>query len=295
VLTQKTGGSNLSSSLPIRIGVRAHDFGCLPAGELAAKIAAKNMPCTQLALGKAIAGLNLKPGLLNPGLAFEIGASFQKHGVQIAVLGCYVNPIHPDPAMRKSLLGLFKEHLRYARDFGNGLVALETGSINADYLPHPENHGEAAFQQSLASIAELVAEADKFGVLVGIEAVTSHVVSTPRKMRRMLDSVASNNLQVVFDPVNLLSLENHREQERVISESFELFGDRIAIIHAKDFVVENGQFKFAHVGLGKLRHDLVMKFAVDEKPGISILLEDTNEQTAQDDLQFLRQVAHEGE
>ena len=231
----------MSHSLPIRIGVRAHDFGRLPAGELAAKIAAKNMVCAQLAVGKAIAGIDLKPGLLNPGLAFEIGEAFRTHGVQIAVLGCYVNPIHPDPATRRSLLGLFKEHLRYARDFGNGLVALETGSINADYSPHPGNHSETAFQESLASIAELVAEAEHFGVIVGIEAVASHVVSTPQKMRRMLDAVASPNLQVVFDPVNLLSLENHHEQERIIGESLALFGDRIAAIHAKDFVVENGR------------------------------------------------------
>jgi len=285
----------LSSSLPIRFGVRAHDFGCLPAGELAAKIAAKHLVCVQLALGKAIAGFNLKPGALNSGFAHEIGRAFQEHGVQIAVLGCYVNPIHPDPAMRKSLLGLFKEHLRYARDFGNGLVALETGSVNADYSPHPENHSETAFQQSLASIAELVAEAEHFGVLVGIEAVTSHVVSTPRKMRRMLDSVASNNLQVVFDPVNLLSIVNYHEQERIIGQSLELFGDRIAVIHAKDFVVENGRFKSTSAGLGKLRHDLVMKFAVTQKPGISILLEDTNEQAAQDSRQFLRQIAEQWE
>jgi L-ribulose-5-phosphate 3-epimerase len=285
----------VSSSLPIRIGVRAHDFGRLSAGELAAKIAAKKLVCTQLALGKAIAGLNLRPGALNPGLACEIGEAFQKHGVQIAVLGCYVNPIHPDPTTRRSLLGLFKEHLRYARDFGNGLVALETGSVSADYSPHPDNHGEPAFQQSLASIAELVAEAEKFGVIVGIEAVTSHVVSTPQKMRRMLDTVASNNLQVVFDPVNLLSLENHHEQERVIGESLELFGDRIAIIHAKDFVVENGQIKFARAGLGKLRHDLVMKFAVKQKPGISVVLEDTNEQTAQGSGEFLREVGQKWE
>ena len=285
----------MSSSLPIRIGVRAHDFGCLPAGELAAKIAAKHLVCTQLAPGKAIAGLNMKPGVLNPGLAFEIGRAFREHCVQIAVLGCYVNPIHPDPTMRKSLLGLFKEHLRYARDFGNGLVALETGSLNADYSAHPGNRGESAFQQSLASIAELVAEAEHFGVLVGIEAVTSHVVSTPQKMRRMLDSVASNNLQVVFDPVNLLSADNHHQQEQVIGESLELFGDRIAVIHAKDFVVENGRFKSTSAGLGKLRHDLVMKFAVTQKPGISILLEDTNEQAAQDSRQFLRQIAEQWE
>jgi len=36
-----------------------------------------------------------------------------------------------------------------------------------------------------------------------------------------------------------------------------------------------------------------MKFAIQQKPGISILLEDTNEQTAQDCRQFLRQVAEE--
>ena len=283
----------MSSSLPVRIGVRAHDFGRLPAGDLAAKIAAKHLDCTQLAPGKAIAGLDLKPGILSPGLAFEIGQPFRTHGVQIAVLGCYVNPIHPDPVTRESLLSLFKEHVRYARDFGNGLVALETGSVNADYLPHPENHSEAAFQQSLSSIAELVAEAETFGVIVGVEPVASHAVSTPRKMRRMLDEVGSNNLQVVFDPVNLLSPDNYHEQERVIGESIQLFGDRIVIIHAKDFVVEKGLLTFARAGLGKLRHDLVMKFAVEQKPGVSIILEDTNEETAQESRDFLRRVAEQ--
>jgi sugar phosphate isomerase/epimerase len=281
----------MNPALPIRIGARAHDFGCLPAAELAAKLAAKEMVCAQLAVGKAIAGLTLKPGLLNPGLAGEIGGAFLKHGVQIAVLGCYVNPIHPDPATRKSLLGLFKEHLRFARDFGNGLVALETGSVNADYLPHPDNHGEEAFQQSLASIAELVAEAEKFGVLVGIEAVATHPVSTPRKMRRILDAIGSSNLQVVFDPVNLLTLENHLEQERVIAESLDLFGDRIAIIHAKDFIISRGEFQPVGTGLGLLRHDLVMRFAVRQKPGISILLEGTSVETAPMSREFLRRIA----
>jgi L-ribulose-5-phosphate 3-epimerase len=281
----------LTSSLPIRIGVRAHDFGCLPAGELAAKIAAKHLVCAQLAPGKAIAGLTMKPGVLNPGLAFEIGQAFREKGVQIAVLGCYVNPLHPDPATRRSLLGLFKEHLRYARDFGNGLVALETGSVNADYLPHPDNHTESAFQQSLASISELVAEAEQCGVIVGIEPVATHAVSTPQKMRRMLDTIASSSLQVVFDPVNLLSLDNHLEQERILGESLDLFGDRIAIIHEKDFVVKHKEFTCTRTGRGMLRHDLVMKFAVQQKPGISILLEDANEQTAQECMQFLKDVA----
>ena len=81
----------------MRIGVRAHDFGKLPAEELAARISARGLSCVQLALSKAIAGIDLKPGELNPGMAFHIGQAFHRHGLQIAVLGCYINPIHPDP------------------------------------------------------------------------------------------------------------------------------------------------------------------------------------------------------
>lgn len=147
-----------------RIGVRAHDFGRLSADELASRIAARGLTCVQLALNKAIVGLDLKAGDMNPGLAFHVGQAFRRHGVQIAVLGCYINPIHPDPAKRKELLAFFKDHLRYARDFGCGLVGLETGSVNADYSPHPDNQSEAAFQQMLAGIAELVQEAERFGV-----------------------------------------------------------------------------------------------------------------------------------
>lgn len=273
----------------LRIGVRAHDFGKLPPDELARRIAAKGMTCVQLALSKAIEGLDLKPGHLNPGLAFHVGQAFQRHGVQIAVLGCYINPIHPDPATRKALLGFFKEHLRVARDLGNSVVALETGSLNADYSPHPDNHGEAAFRAMLESFAELVAEAEKFGVSVGIEGVTSHTVCTPARMRRVLDTIGSNNLQVVFDPVNLLSLENHREQDRVVQESLDLFGDRIAIIHAKDFVVEPGGLRAVRSGQGAFRHERLVEFIREHKPWVSILLEEASETTVEECAKFLNQ------
>ena len=275
----------------MRIGVRAHDFGRLPAGELAAKIAAMGLSCVQLAVTKAIAGLDLKPGDMSPGLAFHIGQAFRRHNLQIAVLGCYVNPIHPDPKTRATLLGLFKEHLRYARDFGCGLVALESGSVNADYSPHPDNHGEAAFRDTTASLAELVAEAERFGVIVGIEGVTGHVVSTPGKMRRLLDSIGSNNLQVVFDPVNFLDGENYRDQDRIIQESFELFGDRIAIIHAKDFVVEHGAFRHVRSGGGQLNHELLLGLIEARKPCISVLLEETTPETVGESMQFLQPFA----
>lgn len=278
----------------IRIGVRAHDFGRMPPEELASRIAAKGLTCVQLALNKAIAGLDLKAGDMNPGLAFHVGQAFHRHGIQIAVLGCYINPIHPDPATRRELLAFFKDHLRYARDFGCGLVGLETGSVNADYSPHPDNQGEAAFKQMLASIVELVAEAERFGVIVGIEAVTSHTVSTPAKMRRVLDTLRSNNLQVIFDPVNLISLDNHHKQDRVMKESFDLFGDHIAVIHAKDFIIEGGAYRQVRTGLGQLHYKPLMELLQRHKPYISILLEEVDETHTEGCTQYILDAASQG-
>ena len=262
----------------LRIGARAHDFGRHSAAELARRIAAQDLQAVQLALGKAITGLeNFQLGQLNPGLAFQVGAAFRQQGVQIAVLGCYINPIHPNEGERRRLLRWFKEHLRFARDFGCGIVALESGSVNADYSPSPENHREESFHALLSSLCELVAEAERFGVIVGLEAVASHTVSSPKKMRRVLDMVRSNNLQVVFDPVNLLSAENHLDQARIVGEALELFGDRVAVVHAKDFVVENGALRTVPAGRGQLDYGPVLNFIRSRKPGISVLLEETVE------------------
>jgi L-ribulose-5-phosphate 3-epimerase len=245
----------------------------------------------QLALNKAIAGLDLKAGDLNPGLAFHVGEAFRRHGVQIVVLGCYINPIHPDPATRRELLAFFKDHLRYARDFGCGLVGLETGSVYADYSPHPDNHGDAAFHAMLASISELVADAERFGVIVGIEGVTSHTVSTPAKMRKVLDAIQSNNLQVIFDPVNLISLENLRDQDRIVQESFDLFGDRIAVIHAKDFTVQHGVYRQVRAGQGQLNYKLLTDLIQRRKPCISILREEVDEASVEGCARYILEAA----
>lgn len=265
----------------IRIGVRAHDFGRLHPDDLARRIAAKGFSSVQLAVNKAIAGLDLHPGDMTPGLAWHIGQAFQRAGVQIAVLGCYINLVHPDPTARAGLMAYFKDHLRHARDFGCAIVATETASLNADWSPHPDNHGEHAFQAMLRSIAELVEEAEHFGVMVGIEGVAHHVLYSPARIRRLLDTIRSPNLQIVFDPVNLLTPDNYQQQDRVVQESFDLFGDRIAVIHAKDFRPEAGVLRQLRTGQGDFNYRLLMRLLQQRKPGISILLEEANEASAE--------------
>lgn len=262
------------SMLP-RLGVRAHDLGRFPPDELACRVAAEGLDCVQLALGKAIEGMEMSPGVIHAGLASSIGEAFARSRVRIEVLGCYINPIHPDQETRRSLLGLFKEHLQHARGFGCNIVALESGSLNADYSPHPGNVGESAFQVLLESVNELVSEAKRCGVIVGIEAVTSHVISTPEKMRRLLDAIASPHLQVVYDAVNLLSLANCLEQRDIMRRSFDQFGDRIAVVHLKDFRIADGRLTVCPAGAGLLDFDYLLSGLARCKQGTAFLFEET--------------------
>lgn len=262
-----------------RIGARAHDFGICSADELAARLSAKNLCCAQLALNIAIEGLHLKAGQLNPGLAGEVGQGFQRNGVQIAVLGCYINPIHPDEAVRANLIEFFKDHVRYVRDMGCGLVGLETGTPTPDYSPDPNTGSEENFQAMLRTMEQLVAEAESHGVKVAVEAVTHHTVSTPEKMKRLLDEIQSTNLVVIHDPVNLINAENADDQARMIEEPFQLYGDRIMIIHAKDFSMSDGVYKQIPTGFGQLDYSRLLRLIAETKPGISILLEDSGPDT----------------
>jgi L-ribulose-5-phosphate 3-epimerase len=273
----------------MNLGIRGHDIekNCLE--ELVKEIERKGLKSVQLALNKSLDYINTDLGNLTPGLAHYVGSTFRKHSIQIAVLGCYINMIHPDKVERRKGLERFKEHIRYARDFGCSIVGTETGNVNAEIFYTTENFKEEPFQEVVESVRELVEEAEKFGVIVGIEAGVNHPIYSPKVMRRLLDDVNSNNLQVIFDPVNLLTIDNYTKQEEIFKEAFDLFGDKIVILHAKDFIVESDMLKPAAVGKGLLDYDLVMTLIKEKKPFINVLMEDTQEPFIDESVNFLRE------
>lgn len=263
----------------ISLGVRAHDFGKMPAEALARTIASHGLSGIQLALARAIEGINSDTGAQSPGLANHLRGTFASQGLRVMVLGCYVNIVHPDLKERAALLTRFREHIRFARDYGCSVVATETASLNADWSYHPDNGSEAAFTEACRSVASLVEEAEKFGVFVTIEGVAHHVMSSPRHLRRMLDTIQSNNLQILLDPVNLLTLANHGSQDALMKECFDLFGDRIITLHAKDFIVDEKGFRSVPAGQGQLNYTLLAELVRQRKNFIDVLLEETTPAT----------------
>ncbi|MBU3114055.1 sugar phosphate isomerase/epimerase family protein [Clostridium lacusfryxellense] len=259
----------------MRIGVRGHDIGHYKLDKLAEIMEGKNLKSIQFVMKKVITEFKVESGSMTPGMAEYIKRTLNKHDINISILGCYINLANTDDDELNMLLDTFKEHIRFAKYLGCNVVGTETGALNREYVYTDKNNTEEAFQRSLNSIKILVAEAEKFGVIVGIEGVTKHVMNTPERIKRVLDNVKSNNLQVIFDPINFIDESNYDKQDEIIKKSFELFGNRIVMIHAKDFIYEDGKVKQVSIGEGQFNYPLLLSLIKEKKPYIDIILEDT--------------------
>lgn len=218
-----------------RLGLRAHDFGCLPPLALAGRLAGFGASCLQLALAKALPGIAAGTEPLDPPSAENIRQAFASEGLGISVLGCYMNPVHPDPAIRDAHLSRFEAHLRAAHLFGCRIVGTETGPVD----PECKN----AFSILQRSIERLLPVAASCGAIMGIEPVAdTHALSSIELTARLLEAFPSPALGIIFDPVNLVpSAGLATSQEAFFKEAFDAFGPRIVAVHAKDFRMEGGR------------------------------------------------------
>jgi sugar phosphate isomerase/epimerase len=277
----------------IRIGLRAHDYGCLPPAELARTVAAYGAESVQLALSKA---LSCPPaaGSLSPGYARSLRKTFEEKGVAIAVLGCYINPVHPDRDERERSLRLFEEHLRFSRDFGCSLVGTETGSCNPDCSWHPDTKKRETFDLLCFSLERLLKTAETCGSMVGIEAVADrHTLSSIELTEKILERFPSPALALIYDPVNLIPEGGlTRSQAEFFGEALDAFGSRIMAVHLKDFRMEGGK-KIGDLpaGAGELDWPCLLAFLMEKKPGVDLLLENSGPMTGRGCIAFLRETA----
>ena len=274
----------------MRLGVRGHDVVHHNFEELVKKTNEKNLKSIHLALKKVKTGFEITDGSMTPGMAKYFKSIFNKFNIDVSILGCYINLANPDDDELNELLKKFKEHIRFARDLGCSIVGTETGALNREYVYTPKNNSEEAFQRTLNSIKVIVAEAEKFGVIVAIEGVSKHVINTPERIKRVLDTINSNNLQVIFDPVNLINEENYKNQDDLIKRSFELFGNRIVAIHVKDFLYEDGEIKLASIGKGILNYKLLLSLIKERKPYIDVIMENTTEEDLDESIKYITEI-----
>ncbi|HNZ94244.1 MAG TPA: sugar phosphate isomerase/epimerase family protein [Sphaerochaeta sp.] len=243
----------------MRFGVRAHDLGSFDTPEaLAAAVRTfgEHLP-VQLAVAKSFPS----SGPLDEAFALRIREAFDRQHVSIAVLGCYINPIHPDPAERERQLKRFEEHLALASILGAPMVGTETGSVRPDCSYHPDTAEPKHLETLYSSLDRLVEYAVKVGSVVAVEAVAKqNTICSIERMARLAERFDTPRLKIIYDPVNLIPwigipeadgsfrARPSLEAQRAFTDSaLDAFGLRIAALHVKDFVLDEHGFKIGNL------------------------------------------------
>jgi L-ribulose-5-phosphate 3-epimerase UlaE len=73
----------------------------------------------------------------------------------------------------------------------------------------------------------------------------------------------------------------------MIRKSFELFGDRIVAVHAKDFICEDNEIKSAPIGKGLLNYELLLSLVKKNNPYIDIFLEETKPENIDNSINYV--------
>ncbi len=262
------------------IGIRLHDTAGETLENRVDIAASQGFFCAHLALSKVIRDYSTAPSALTPGLALHIKRLFEKRELDIAVLGCYLNLANPDSSELKRITDTYISNIRFASLLGCGVVGTETGAPNKEYRYCPQCHSEQALEMFTNNLSPIISAAEKSGVIVAIEPVFKHIVCNPKRARQLLDRISSPNLQIIFDPVNLLDISNYKNADEIFSEAIELLGKDIAVIHIKDFIVKGNELISVAAGTGMMDYSQIMSFMKREKPYIHVSLENTTPENA---------------
>lgn len=275
------------------IGLRMHDAAPGTLEQRAKNIIGQGFSCVHLALGKVLDGSFMNPAAATPGLAHSVKKGLQ--GLDIAVLGCYLNLTHPDESVYQETVKKYLAHLSLANWMQAGVVGTETGNPNKDYAYDPDrSHTEEALELFIRRVQPVVKAAEKAGATLAIEPVYTHIVSDGKRARRVLDAIASPNLKIILDPINLLHKDNMHRRDEVIAEAMELLCPEIAIIHIKDYIWDgiSGRPDECAAGLGQMDYSQILRFVKQNKPHIQMTLECTKPENAEGARLFIaRQLA----
>lgn len=280
----------------IQLGIRLHDVNTAASLEektmeaRAEKAKQEGFSCVHLAYQKVISGVSFDDAALNEGLACYTKRVFQEQKLDIAVLGCYLNLAHPDPAELAKIKSRYFGHLRVAALAGCSVVGTETGAPNAQYKLDANTHSREALDTFIRNLAEVVERAEHWGVSMAIEPVWNHIVYNADRAVEVLKAIQSPNLRIILDPVNLLCMENADTREAIFQDAFEKLCDHIAVVHLKDFVRRDGKLVSVAAGTGEMNYENILRFVKARKPFIQATLENTTNDNAVQSRELIERV-----
>ena len=276
----------------MNIGIRLHDTAPGSLKERLAFAKAQGFSCAHVAISKIRDDFDMKdaPEKLTAEYAERFRQDFDEFGLECAVLGCYLNLADPDPERRARTQEIYKAHLRFAAKTGARVVGTETYANPESRFADPAPQSEEAFRLFMDSLRPVIRCAEETGAVLAVEPVWYHIISTPERAVRMLEELPSDNLQIILDAVNLISPDQAYRAEDIVCNAVSLLGERVRILHMKDFVITpEGKMDACACGLGSMHYEQLLSFAAGKD--LPMTLENTVPENAEEARLHLERVA----
>ena len=220
------------------LGARGHDYGRGKAKDVFTRIKQDGWACTQLAFKKLIEGVSSYEDV-TPELVKEVQAAMKEVPLDVAVLGTYVELGALDDVKRDKEVADFISQISVCKALHIPCMGSETTSISR--LPAGVTH-EDALKVLLKSLETIMPEAERQGVNVALEPVWAHTMNSVEMTRRVLDSMQSPNLKIIFDPANLMGPEWVDKQDVLYGRAMVCWGELGMPVHFKGVCYdENGR------------------------------------------------------
>ncbi len=198
----------------------------------------------------ASAGLDSRPVSIPADVAQHVKAAADAAGIRIAAVSGTFNMIHPDPHVRAHGMASLEAVAASCEALATSIVTLSTGtrSTASQWTFHPVNARADAWSDLLGTMRAALEIADRHQLTFALEPEPANVARDATRARDLLDAMSHPRLGIILDPANIIASDRDRPAEDVLSEAFDLLGDRIVLAHAKD-LSDSGKFVPAGTGI----------------------------------------------
>lgn len=260
----------------MKLMVRAHDLGVKGAENINDSIVKLGLDGVQLVIYKSIDRVTYSQGQISKEKAQEISDAITQNGKEIALIGAYFNPVHPNTDKIDNGIAVFRDYISVAKALNCDYIGSETGSYNGDpWIYHPMNHSDEALDRVVTTFSDLADFAAENGVNIAIEGAFGHVCHTPERLKLAFDKMGKKNIKFIFDLYNYLDISNVDSAYDILERGISLLGDRILLFHIKDFIVQDNKLKQCGVGKGILDFDRILNTIYKHNSNATLVLEGT--------------------
>ena len=190
----------------------------------------------------------------------EIKDALKANDVTFYNIHCAGNIIAPDPDADKWQRHII-DAIHSAEEFGLPLILTHAGSMYSNRnWAHPKNWSREGWMRTVNALKRICKDTAGSKVEIAIEPVNTESINNPWAQKRLREDVGDARITSGLDITNMVFPNNAFRMSEMIDLTFDLIGDQIRYVHAKDFVWNDmlPGMNWAMNGAGNMDYELFL-------------------------------------